>query len=546
MPNWANGDLKVKRIDMIFISALLLLSTMLLMSYQMKNKLVESNRWSVHTYDVLMTLDDLHHSLLEAESSRRGYVLTGNSHQKEIYLLAAQNVPAHLERLKSLTRDNTIQQQRLKKLSAVIDSKLSNLQQSIDAWDSGRSDLNKQYQLTEQGSLLMSMARAEIDAMKTLEEDLLKERRSVEQMTMRVLVLVFWGGILAAITILSVTFLVARREATDHRKAARDLGVANQDITNLSEMTQFLQSCATLQEASSILSHYAERFFPGHFGGIYLINSSRNLLSEVAVWGNFHSELFSPDQCWALRLGQAHVAVGDSDVKCSHIHSSADGYICIPLAAEHETLGVLHIALTSPEAVQQIDKKKSMAVAFGEQIALALRNLQLREQLRELSIRDPLTGLLNRRYLEESMQREMSRAFRKDVPLSVIMLDVDHFKQFNDTFGHEAGDHVLQEVGQLLHKQVRGSDIACRFGGEEFTLILPEADRAAARDKAEAIRIAVKGLQLISGKQSLGKVTISLGVASFPEDGETFQQLMARADAALYRAKASGRDRVEL
>jgi len=540
------GKWKVKRIDLIFISALLLLSSMLPVTYHIKNKVIVYNRWTAHTFEVLISLDSLHRSLLEAESSRRGYILTGDAQQKEQYQVSAQRIPEQLLAVKRITATNKLQQQRLIPLEELITARLAKLASSIDAREKEGYRQDAQARLTAEGGLIISRLSSRIDEMKDTERDLLRERRNAEQTAMQSLLLAVLVGILTSIGILSITFIIARREAGERGKTAGALTSVNQNITNLSEMAQFLQSCSTLGEASQILARYGERFFPQDSGGICLINASRNLLSQVAGWGNVSGEeLFGPDQCWALRLGQPHLSRGKGDVRCTHVADSAAVDICIPLAAHHETLGVLHIALASPESAELIQKKKTMAVAFAEQIALALRNLQLREQLRELSIRDPLTGLLNRRYMEESLQREIARAVRSKTPLSVIMLDVDHFKRFNDTFGHEAGDHVLKEFGHLLQKVIRGSDIACRFGGEEFTLILPEASRTAALDKGNALREAVKGLQLMSGKQALGKITISAGVAVFPDNGDTPEHLLASSDAALYRAKEMGRDRVE-
>jgi diguanylate cyclase (GGDEF)-like protein len=172
---------------------------------------------------------------------------------------------------------------------------------------------------------------------------------------------------------------------------------------------------------------------------------------------------------------------------------------------------------------------------------------QLREseaRLLELSVRDPLTGLFNRRYLEETLEREFNRAARKNLSLGVVMLDIDQFKRFNDAHGHAAGDAVLKAISEVLRGQVRGSDIACRYGGEEFMLIMPEAGLDAARERAERLRVAAKGLHAQFEGRRLEAVTLSLGVAAFPENGSTAAEVLKAADAALYRAKQAGRDRV--
>ena len=164
--------------------------------------------------------------------------------------------------------------------------------------------------------------------------------------------------------------------------------------------------------------------------------------------------------------------------------------------------------------------------------------------LREQSVRDYLTGLFNRRYMEETLERELLRSARKQLSLGIIMLDVDKFKRFNDTWGHAAGDEILRELGSLLLRQVRGEDIACRYGGDEFVLILPDAAREVTRERAELICDYAARFHLQFDGQSLAAVTLSLGVAVFPEHGTTSTGLLRAVDAALYRAKHEGRGRV--
>ena len=173
-----------------------------------------------------------------------------------------------------------------------------------------------------------------------------------------------------------------------------------------------------------------------------------------------------------------------------------------------------------------------------------LRLAQSEARMRELSIRDPLTDLFNRRYMEETLQREIARADRERIPLAVIMMDIDHFKRFNDELGHAAGDAVLQELGKLLFRGVRSADVACRYGGEELLLVLPGASLDVARQRAERVRSDVKNLQVERGGRPLGTITVSLGVAIFPDHGSTGEAVLESADAALYRAKNDGRDRV--
>jgi diguanylate cyclase (GGDEF)-like protein len=187
-----------------------------------------------------------------------------------------------------------------------------------------------------------------------------------------------------------------------------------------------------------------------------------------------------------------------------------------------------------------------VAGTFAEQVGLSVSNLRLREALRNQSIRDPLTSLFNRRYLEEMMERETRRAVRAEYGLGVLMLDLDRFKTFNDTYGHDAGDTVLREAAAFLLKSVRAEDIVCRFGGEEFVIILPMADLKATYARAERIRSKVREMTVLHHGQSVGMITVSIGVAALPGHGTAPKGLLEAADAALYRAKREGRDRVAM
>jgi diguanylate cyclase (GGDEF)-like protein len=223
--------------------------------------------------------------------------------------------------------------------------------------------------------------------------------------------------------------------------------------------------------------------------------------------------------------------------------------LCIPLMAQGETIGILHVqsGLTTPDPWDMVafsKPKKQLALATADTIALALANLKLRSSLLHQSIRDSLTGLFNRRYLEETLDREVHRATRLQRSVAVIMLDIDYFKRFNDTFGHEAGDTLLRELGSFFKAQIRGGDFACRYGGEEFTLIFPEVSLSNIIQRAERLREGVKDLRVEYHNSELGAITISLGVALFPEHGTTTKMLLHAADAALYQAKHEGRDRV--
>jgi len=171
---------------------------------------------------------------------------------------------------------------------------------------------------------------------------------------------------------------------------------------------------------------------------------------------------------------------------------------------------------------------------------LTLANRLLQDQ----AMRDVVTGLHNRRYLEESLAREESRARRTGQPLAIMMIDIDHFKTFNDTLGHAAGDAVLRAVGQCIASLARGEDITTRYGGDEFTLVMAQATQLIVWQRAEALRRSVRTLEIGHNGQQFGPVTLSVGIAIFPDHGDNGQSVLQAADAALIRSKQAGRNRI--
>jgi diguanylate cyclase (GGDEF)-like protein len=278
-----------------------------------------------------------------------------------------------------------------------------------------------------------------------------------------------------------------------------------------------------------------------------LTKASRNLVELVARWGEPEGPVdpFAPDECWALRRGRAHQSgEGRLEPPCEHGCQRGKGQsFCVPMMAHGESIGVFRISTLAPGFNET---ERHLVHTIAERIGLALANLRLRDALRLLSVRDPLTGLFNRRYMEEASEREMRRSTRHQTPLGVVMIDIDHFKRFNDTYGHEAGDALLREFGTLVRAQTRREDIACRYGGEEFLLILPEADAVTTAQCAEKLRRAMEHLSVDVNGQAVGQVTASFGVAAFPEHSDSFTALVRIADKALYAAKSAGRNRVSV
>jgi diguanylate cyclase (GGDEF)-like protein/PAS domain S-box-containing protein len=322
----------------------------------------------------------------------------------------------------------------------------------------------------------------------------------------------------------------------------------------LNEMSEVLQSCMTTEEAYLPIKTYCQQVLPYKSGVLYVMHPSQTYLEIVTEWGQTINKerVFAPDQCWGLRRNQIHkVDNPDSNIICGHIMASDKdaAYICIPLMAHNETLGLLFLEGPTHEDKYSDSRisnehQRLLLITAEKQMSLALANIKLRETLRHLSIRDPLTGLYNRRYLEETLNREFHRAERKKLSLAIVMIDIDHFKRFNDTYGHDAGDYILKFVGKIFQEEARGSDIVCRYGGEEFLVFMYDTDRNAAQAYAERTRTSLAQLSLQYGAIKLGSLTISQGIAIFPTDGVMPSTLIEGADHALYKAKKAGRDKI--
>jgi diguanylate cyclase (GGDEF)-like protein/PAS domain S-box-containing protein len=331
------------------------------------------------------------------------------------------------------------------------------------------------------------------------------------------------------------------------RESIETLEQRNRDMSLLSQMSDFLQACLTLEEAYQVISDRIPVLFPHCNGGLFLRLPNSNLVELAVKWQESVSSqtLFSLEDCWGLRRGQAHYIDGDaSGLFCSHVHcqSLADS-LCIPMTSQGQAIGLLYLNSDSKGYLNE--SKRQFAETVAENLSLCLGNLQLRVWLQEQSIRDSLTNLYNYRYLKESLEREVRLANRKAHPIGIMMIDVDHFRDFNNTFGHDAGNVVLKEMGNFLLSQIRNVDIACRYGGEEFLLILPEMPFNYLQQRAEQIRLGVKQLSLIFQQQELPSITVSIGIASYPDHGNTGEDLIRNADIALYQAKNNGRDCVK-
>ncbi|MGH8074626.1 MAG: diguanylate cyclase [Lysobacter sp.] len=525
-------------------------------------ELRRSNAWVAHSYQVISQLDAANSQLRATESAARAYRRSGTPAQHADYLVATPQVIELSEGLLTLTEDNPQQNQRALQWQRVLMDRLAELERLVEdsARDSAATDTIIQADIRFSRT---HRAHALANTMIDFERELLSERLASSDRRSNLLIGFVLLGIAVPLVLLSILLNGLLREnrrahrlESEARQAVHALETTLSERDLLSEQRRILgnyagllQSCQSFDEAFSMTTDTLQQLLPDAGGHCYVMRASQNLAETTARFGSGSiatTDLLDPAQCWGLRRGQPH-RIGDAHgrLRCAHLDAATPlddiWTICVPLIAQGTTLGMLHASGHGHGT--GAENGSAVVESIGEQLSLALANLQLRETMRMQSLRDPLTGLFNRRYLEENLSREFQRCKRRGLPLSVLMLDVDHFKRFNDEHGHAAGDAMLECIGKVLASLTRNEDIACRYGGEEFTIVLPEADANGAMRRAEEIRVAIASTSVVHMRRTLGPSTASIGVATFPTDGDTPSDLVAKADAALYRAKAEGRDR---
>ena len=406
--------------------------------------------------------------------------------------------------------------------------------------------------------------RNTISVLQQEERGLLQQRSDVSKQSLYrsfILSLGYLGLSLMIVLVLFVfLFRDAMRRTNDEAKlfAAKDeLEATVRKLTDragesslLTSARDELQLCMTEKQAHECAVWHMQSLLPGTSGAALLTNNSRRMVEIVATWGGKTSLLdgFAPDACCGLRAGKARWRKqGRSELDCMHFAGDVpENYLCLPLAAHGETQGFIFVECGAAEVLALAEERTALVQELVELASLSIASLNLRAKLERQSIHDGLTGLFNRRFMESALERELHRAARQDTPLAVLMLDVDHFKVLNDTFGHEAGDVVLREVADCFRRALRDEDIICRYGGEEFVVIMPDATEETAMKRAEMIRKAVSEIRMHFRGELLGTVTVSAGIAMYPDAGKDGRNLIRLADGALYRAKRAGRNQVML
>lgn len=520
--------------------------------YANSKRMQAEREWVDHTNEVLTSVANISQRIDRVDYNLQLFAAT----KERARLKSVQNILSQLmvlqQQVEDQVRDNASQSRHAQELG----NDLQVLMGAVEAMEKDSS--------IPQPERAVLACRNLTGVLQTEEHALLEQRIDESQLgqyrSTLYSALYLTVGLLLVVVLFGFLFREARRRRADDLElfAAKDeLEWSVQKLTARAEDSEFLtaardemQLCTNAQQAHDSVVRHMKMLLPGTNGATLTINNSRSLVEIVATWGDRQVLMdgFNPDACCGLRAGKARWRKkGKSELHCAHFAGKEpESYLCVPLAAHGETQGFVFLCCDDAATLAMAEERMPIVQELIELASLSIASLNLRAKLEGQSIRDGLTGLFNRHFMEIALERELHRAQRQDTQVALLMIDVDHFKRLNDTFGHEAGDVVLREVTDCFRRTLREEDVICRYGGEEFVVIMPDADEDTAARRAEMVREAVSNVRLHFRGELLGSVTISAGIAVYPESGQGAGDLIRLADGALYRAKRSGRNRVEL
>lgn len=549
-------DFSLKLFGALIISIVACLATLpCISSYQANTTLQALHEASAkeRAYNLVLSL------LTDAETGQRGFLIGSDESFLQPYNIGVAGIPAALEdlqRLASSDQERTL----VIRISNLSRAKILEMDRSIHLKRAGESQAAIDVVASQRGKRLMDELR--ILFSRQLHElaehrNMLREELST---TLGYNSALGIGAALASLVVILTTVLIVTRSSNKQAEAAhqsqllaesnallaQQSAVRAERLSVAADMLHALDSAKARSELARMLPVFLRKLLPDTAGAVYLYRNSRDALELNASWNLIDQALptIAPADCWCLRLGKMHVATTQHDLFCDHGASWIGKYetqTCVPMISQGEVVGVLMV-LDDRRGEKPSDSMHIIALA--EQLSLAISNVSLRDTLRHQSTVDPLTGLYNRRFFDESLKRELARAQRSQSACSVVMVDLDHFKRVNDTYGHEGGDLVLKAASQAIQQRVRASDVVCRYGGEELVLMLPDCSAEEAEKCAETIRVSLSGIVIQHAGQTISGISASFGVAQWPGHGNDEQDLLSAADRALYAAKKGGRNRV--
>jgi diguanylate cyclase (GGDEF)-like protein len=550
----SEGGLRTNRaIALLIVCAVSVLAFTLagvLLVVSSTRRILSQNEWLRHTHVVL---DELTQDAARLERIGFQMQLFQATRQDSSFRSVLTNTVALQTgalRLQQLVQDNPTQSLHNRDLLAAVEE----LSRAIDA--AQQTGAVPETRLRDVRRLL--------NAMQAEENALLGQRRSETQNS--IWRPTIWGSadLVFSMLVWLVLFWILIRDAVRRRQFEERLSRANGSLATtvealgarvseamlLKHARDELQLCVTAQEAYACTARHMAQLIPGSSGAVLIINNSRSMLIMSSTWNEPAGLLdgFESDACCGLRTGRARWRKpGESEIHCAHfIGTPPENYLCIPLAALGETLGFVYLMLPDKAVSELAAQRLPLVAEMVELAAMTIAGLNLRSKLENQSIRDGLTNLFNRHFMEIALEREVQRATRSRAPLAVLMLDVDHFKSFNDLFGHEAGDLVLRALAGCLQSSVRVEDIVCRYGGEEFVILLPEITPEMAWDAAERLRQRVAAMAVEFRGEPLRQISISVGLCTYPDGANDAVELLRKADRALYQAKHAGRNQVQV
>ena len=521
-------------------------------AYRRTVNLEAERAWVDHTVEVLAALQSASLEVDRIDAGTRLYALTGGEDLLTTTRLSSRGLVTAALHIGEEVAEDKSQTASVLMLGSCSSSLAANLRMPKGSAISGEDDA-------------ISQCRQALDTMTGQERSLLKARSEDSQRGAVVSIAMQCALVALSLLTSAAMFLMLLRQSVARRMLDRTVRAATRDHEDvvlaleaqaresglLTALRDELQLCVNLEDAYRSTTGFLSQVIEGSEGALCLINNSRNLVERVSTWGAGYAssavmDTFPPESCCGLRSGRTRWRqAGRSELNCDHFAGRTPArYLCIPLAAHGDTIGVLHLECPDDKVAADVETRMAAISQMLQLAAMAIANLNLRMRLENQSIRDSLTGVFNRHFMQITLDKELSRTSRRQASCAIVMLDVDHFKRLNDRFGHASGDRVLQRLAEQLKNSVRTEDTVCRYGGEEFVIILPDISLENAMAKAEALRRAVSGLSVEEVSGSGVELTISMGVAMCPRDGRDWEALLRTADRALYSAKHRGRNRV--
>jgi diguanylate cyclase (GGDEF)-like protein len=512
--------------------------------------MIEMRDWIEHSQTVLTDSQAQTDRLNTVDYSLQLYDATGDSGRFASAQAAVTAMHLGQFQLRELVKDNPSQSRHVRELDEAIQTLLFAVNAAQQTRTVPESEIRD--------------CKNIVNTMQQEESALLRARSDESQSSNRRGLVVDATYLGISLIIIIFLFAILVRDALQRRSFEIELSLANerlqtslQELENrmgqsslLTNVRDELQICSSSKQAQECTLRHMQQLSPGTSGAIFILNNSRNMLEIAATWNGpgYLVDDFEPDACCGLRAGrQRWRKPGQSELACNHFAGPApETYACVPLAAQGETLGLIFIGCPTAQIASAVEARSSLIHEIAELASMSIAGLNLRAKLVSQAIRDGLTGLFNRHFMEIALERELHRAARRQLSVAVLMLDVDHFKAINDTYSHEAGDVVLRQVAECFLQLVRDEDIVCRYGGEEFVIILPDISEELAYQRAETIRAKIAGINVSFRGEPIRRVTVSIGLAIYPQSAKGGNDLLRLADQALYQAKNSGRNQVKV